>query len=57
MKATTLVLLISLVLINSHGCSPAGVLASGGAGTMVVAEGDRSMGSVVGEKTARAIDY
>ena len=26
-----------------YGCSPAGILASGGATTMVVAEGDRSL--------------
>ena len=53
MKATTLVLLISLVLINNYACSPAGVLASGGAGTMVVAEGDRSIGSVVDDATIK----
>ena len=53
MKATTLVLLISLVLINNYACSPAGVLASGGAGTMVVAEGDRSIGSVVDDTTIK----
>ena len=32
-----------------YGCSPAGILASGGATTMVVAEGERSLGSVVDE--------
>ena len=53
MKATTLVLLISLVLINNYACSPAGVLASGGAGTMVVAEGDRSIGRVVDDATIK----
>ena len=35
----------SLFFIN--GCSPVGVLASGGATTMVVAEGDRTLGTVV----------
>ena len=30
-----------------YACSPAGILASGGATTMIVAEGDRSFGTVV----------
>ena len=41
----------SLIMIGFfsflYACSPAGILASGGATTMVVAEGDRSLGSVV----------
>ena len=36
-----------------YGCSPAGILASGGATTMVVAEGDRSLGSVVDDTTIK----
>ena len=36
---------INLIIIQ--GCSPVGILASGGATTMVVAEGDRSFGTVV----------
>jgi len=36
-----------------YGCSPAGVLASGGATTMVVAEGDRSLGTVVDDATIK----
>ena len=36
-----------------YGCSPANILASGGATTMVVAEGDRSLGSVVDDATLK----
>jgi len=36
-----------------YGCSPAGILASGGATTMIVAEGDRSLGSVVDDTTIK----
>ena len=35
------------------GCSPAGVLASGGGATMVIAEGDRSLGTVVDDATIK----
>ncbi len=44
------VLLTSLII---HGCSPANILASGGATTMVVAEGDRSLGTVVDDATIK----
>ena len=46
-------LLASLMTINIYGCSPTGILASGGATTMVVAEGDRSLGSVVDDATIK----
>ena len=36
-----------------NGCSPTNVLASGGATTMVVAEGDRSFGTVVDDATIK----
>ena len=36
-----------------YGCSPVGILASGGATTMVVAEGDRSLGTVVDDATIK----
>ena len=39
--------------IFNYGCSPAGMLASGGATTMVVAEGDRSLGTVVDDATIK----
>ena len=40
-------------LIIIQGCSPVGILASGGATTMVVAEGDRSLGTVVDDATIK----
>ncbi len=40
-------------MLNNYSCSPAGVLASGGATTMVVAEGDRSLGTVVDDATIK----
>ena len=40
------------VSIN-YGCSPAGVLATGGSGVMVVAEGERSLGTVVDDATIK----
>ena len=36
-----------------YGCSPAGVLASGGTTTMVIAEGERSLGDVVDDTTIK----
>ena len=36
-----------------YGCSPVGVLASGGATTMVVAEGDKSLGTAVDDATIK----
>lgn len=44
-------LLSTLLFIN--GCSPVGMLASGGATTMVVAEGDRTLGEVVDDATIK----
>ena len=40
-------------LIVVQGCSPVGILASGGATTMVIAEGDRSLGTVVDDATIK----
>ena len=51
-KILPLTLLIVLVT-NIIGCSPANILASGGATTMVVAEGDRSLGTVVDDATIK----
>jgi osmotically-inducible protein OsmY len=42
---------INLIIIQ--GCTPVGILASGGATTMVVAEGDRSFGTVVDDATIK----
>ena len=36
-----------------YGCSPAGVIASGSATTMVVAEGDKSLGTAVDDATIK----
>ena len=40
-------------LLFFYSCSPVGVLASGGATTMVIAEGDRSLGAVVDDATIK----
>ena len=42
-----------LFLFSGYGCTPAGVIASGGATTMVIAEGDRSLGTVVDDATIK----
>ena len=47
---------ITIVFVNLivvQGCSPVGILASGGATTMVVAEGDKSFGTVVDDATIK----
>ena len=46
-----IVAFIGLIIIK--GCSPVGILAGGGATTMVVAEGDRSFGTVVDDATIK----
>lgn len=43
----------NILLFFGYGCSPGGILASGGATTMVVAEGDRSLGAVVDDATIK----
>ena len=49
-----ILLFVSLILLMINiGCSPVGVLASGGSATMVVAEGDRSLGTVVDDATIK----
>ena len=50
-KFLTLVGLSLFLFIYS--CSPAGMLAGGGATTMVVAEGDRSLGTIVDDATIK----
>ncbi len=53
MKNNVILLFILITFINILGCSPANVLV-GGAGTgMVVAEGDRSLGTVVDDATIK----
>ena len=52
-KRQILIILGLICSINIVGCSPAGILASGGATGMVVAEGDRSFGAVVDDATIK----
>ena len=50
----SIILVTGLVFLSiSYGCSPVGVLTSGGATTMVVAEGDKSLGTAVGDATIK----
>ena len=53
MKNKILITLTLICSLNIFGCSPVGILASGGATGMVVAEGDRSFGSVVDDATIK----
>lgn len=53
MKYNIVLLALLVVSINMLGCSPANILASGGATGMVVAEGDRSLGTVVDDATIK----
>ena len=49
-----LFILIFLIFTSiNYGCSPASVLATGGGGAMVVAEGERSLGTVVDDATIK----
>ena len=40
-------------MLTIYSCSPAGILASGGGTAMVVAEGDKSLGTVVDDATIK----
>jgi len=53
MKKIFPLFLLSIFTLNNIGCSPANILATGGATTMVVAEGDRSLGTVVDDATIK----
>ena len=53
MSKILILTLLGFLTINIVGCSPANILASGGATTMVVAEGDRSLGTVVDDATIK----
>ena len=53
MKNNILFLLLLIFSLKIFSCSPAGILASGGATGMVVAEGDRSFGTVVDDGTIK----
>ena len=50
----SIILVTGLVFLSiGYGCSPAGVLASGGATTLIVAEGDKSLGTAVDDATIK----
>tara|TARA_B100000886_G_scaffold330064_1_gene280113 strand:- start:1110 stop:1718 length:609 start_codon:yes stop_codon:yes gene_type:complete len=52
----TKILMMPIVLIFivfNQGCSPTGLLATGGSSAMVVAEGERSMGTVIDDATIK----
>ena len=53
MKNNILVTLVLICSLHIFSYSPAGILASGGATGMVVAEGDRSFGTVVDDATIK----
>ena len=53
MKNNILVILVLICSLNIIGCSPAGILGSGAATGMVVAEGDRSLGTIVDDATIK----
>ena len=53
MKNSIIVVILLISLFNIFGCSPANILATGGATGMVVAEGDRSFGTVVDDATIK----
>ena len=50
-------ILVGLIFISllpiTYGCTPSGILATGGGTAMVVAEGDRSFGTVVDDATIK----
>ena len=45
--------LFFIFLSSNYGCSPANILASGGGSAMVVAEGERSFGTVIDDATIK----
>ena len=48
-----LVLTTAIVFVFCYGCSPPAILATGGSTAMVVAEGERSLGTVVDDATIK----
>ena len=51
-KITSLIATI-IIILPGYGCNPTGILASGGATTMVIAEDDRSAGTVIDDATIK----
>ena len=54
-KITKILIITSLLAISffNYGCSPTSVLATGGGSAMVVAEGERSFGTVIDDATIK----
>ncbi len=52
LKSLTVAVSVSIMVLV-YGCSPTGMLATGGGTAMVVAEGDRSLGTVVDDATIK----
>tara|TARA_B100000242_G_scaffold87158_1_gene58442 strand:- start:260 stop:868 length:609 start_codon:yes stop_codon:yes gene_type:complete len=55
-KKITKIFIVSLSLIYAfvnYGCTPANILATGGGSAMVVAEGERSLGTVIDDATIK----
>ena len=52
MKAL-LSIIMMFCFVSIYGCSPSGILATGGSTAMVVAEGDRSLGTVIDDATIK----
>ena len=56
LKKIAKILIVLPILISgliNYGCSPASILATGGSGAMVVAEGERSLGTVIDDATIK----
>ena len=56
LKKIAKILIVPPILISgliNYGCSPASILATGGSGAMVVAEGERSLGTVIDDATIK----
>jgi len=51
-KITSLIATI-IIILSGYGCNPTGILASGGATTMIIAEDDRSAGTVIDDATIK----
>tara|TARA_B100000963_G_C22347850_1_gene545900 strand:+ start:19 stop:627 length:609 start_codon:yes stop_codon:yes gene_type:complete len=51
-KVILLPVMLIFILLN-QGCSPTGILATGGSSALVVAEGERSMGTVIDDATIK----
>ena len=53
MKTISNLVLYFLLLLFLHACSPTNILATGSGSAMVIAEGERSMGSVIDDATIK----